>query len=220
MSAAEDRFYQVTAEGLRERQNMEQQNKATLEENSALKIEIRNLKADLEGTKDLYNSQLTLLRAENVEQDEAQLQLEIDFWIDYESLQEKHMENIKSISSELRRTKATLKRRELRIQKMVKTPYGYRCIPRPRRDLHTLAPKGGHSKRTMRLARSIILPTTANEVQCINRESGSRQRLYGSKEIQSKTGEVLASMLSIEEVSVIYVVNGKWHQLGLKLQTS
>lgn len=67
MSAAEDRFYQVTAEGLRERQNIEQQNKATLEENSALKIEICNLKVDLEAIKDLYDCQLTLLQAENVE---------------------------------------------------------------------------------------------------------------------------------------------------------
>jgi len=125
MIAADDRFLQSKAEGIRERQNIELQHKSMLEENFALQTQNRNLDADLQGTKDLYDSQLTVLRVENVKRDEARLQLEIDFWIDYESLKEKHIENIKSISSELKRTKVTLKQRDFRIQKMVKPPYGY-----------------------------------------------------------------------------------------------
>ena len=61
----------------------------------------------------------------------------------------------------------------------------------------------GSSKKTMRLARAIIAPTTLTKICSQNSETGSRRRLCGSHEKQVETGKVLANMLSVNEVSAI-----------------
>ena len=104
------------------------------------------------------------------------------------------------LSLALRRTSATLRRRENRLKKLVKTPYGYRSNVRPRKDVQDLARGGGQAKRTLRLARSILVPRTSMEVQMRDAANGSRERLCGTKETQEGTAKVLASMLSKHEV--------------------
>ena len=67
------------------------------------------------------------------------LQFELDMWIEIETMKEVHEEKLQSISLHLQKTKAALKRRELRLQNFVKMPFGYCSINRPRKDLSTLA---------------------------------------------------------------------------------
>lgn len=54
----------------------------------------------------------------------------IDVWIENENLKEKHSQKLNSISVELKRSKAMLKRPKIKLQKLVKTLYGYRSIVR------------------------------------------------------------------------------------------
>lgn len=98
-------------------------------------------------------------------------------------MRDEHETKLSRITAELRRVKSTLRRRELRLSKLVKTPYGYRSVVTRRKDVHDLAPTGGHAKRSLRLARSILVPAIARRVQESNVETGSRQQLCGNKEI-------------------------------------
>jgi len=63
------------------------------------------------------------------------LQLEVDYYIAFESIKEGHEAKLSKITIELRRVKATLRQRELRLSKLVKTPYGYQNVVRPRKDI-------------------------------------------------------------------------------------
>lgn len=146
---------------------------------------------------------MNVLNDRSKEESEERMKLELDFWIEIETLKESHEKSLQLIGAELKRTKATLRRREKRLQNLVKTPYGYHSVVRDRKDLSRLAPKGGHAKRMMRLARSIIVLATVNRIQTFNNTSGSKRRLCGTKDIQAETGKVLASMLSQTEVNAI-----------------
>jgi hypothetical protein len=126
---------------------------------------------------------------------------------------------LRSYKLQLNGTKVKLKCREARIQKMIKTPYGYRSTLRPRKDLCHLAPKGGHAKRTMRLARALIAPTTSLKIQSQNLESGSHRRLCRSKESQIETGKALVNMLFITEVSAM-CKSEKMAKVGIELTNS
>jgi len=123
--------------------------------------------------------------------------------VEIETMKESHAKALSTCALELKCTKATLRRRNIRLQNLVKTLFGYKSIVRSRKDLSTLAPKGGYTKRTLRLARSIILPTIVKDIQTMNIELDSRQRLYGSKATKTQTGKMLASILSQTKVFVI-----------------
>jgi hypothetical protein len=141
------------------------------------------------------------MNAFSSQNEESCLQLEIHYWIEIESLRENYEDKINSLKSDLKRTIATLRRREQRLQNLTKTPYGYRTTIRMKKDLSCLASTGGQAKRRLRLLRSVIAPTTTNHVQTVNQETGSRQRLRGDKMVQIQTGKVLASLLSETEVT-------------------
>jgi hypothetical protein len=74
---------------------------------------------------------------------------------------------------------------------------------RARKDLHELSQSGGHAKNQRRLARSIIAGATMQYIQKRNAQTGSKQRLCGSEEIQIQSGKVLATILSKKEVSTM-----------------
>jgi len=133
-----------------------------------------------------------------------------------ESLKQTHEERVQSIAFELKGTKATLRRRDLRLQKLVKTPCGYRSTVRDRRDIHTLAPNGGHAKRAIRLARCILTLATTKEVQTRNSQNGTNQRLCGSEDTQSGTAQVLTSLLTMKEVNAM-CESSKLSSIGVKM---
>jgi hypothetical protein len=198
-----DRLLQFTREEIQRRERLEEQNRASLLETKLLKNEICSIKSECIVMKDFYEDRLSHLHAKQAEYEEERLQMEIDFWVEMESQKQCQAEKLSSITSALKRTKATLSRREKKLQNLVKTPHGYRSIVKPRRDLASLAPRGGQAKRIIRLARSIINPATTGEIQTANSVAGSRRRLLGSKETQRQTGQVLASVFSQIEVSAM-----------------
>lgn len=185
-----DHFLRFTKAKIHEREILEQQNRASFQECNTLQSEIHDLKLEFNGLKVLYDDSLCRLNANITKTKEECLQLEINFWID-ESSQEKYLQKFSSILLELKKTKATLKWREAKIERMVQTPYQYRSIVWNQRDLFTLAPKGGQAKGSLRLARSIILPTTTKEIQGRNHEIGRRQHLCSNKATQTDTKRYL-----------------------------
>lgn len=76
---------------------------------------------------------------------EASLQKEVDFWVYTETEKEAYEKKLSESSSELKRTQATLRRREICLEKLIKTPYGYHSSIRPRKDVRDLALGGGHA---------------------------------------------------------------------------
>lgn len=185
------------------RERLVEQNQVLLLANELLKGEVSTLSEENQRMIFAYEDRLRILGVETAELNKNRWEMELEFWIEIESLKECHSQKLSTIALELKRTKATLRRRENRLSNLIKTPYGYRSTVRDRKDLSTLAPGGGHAKRTMRLARSIIVPATTRHIQSSNNASGSRQRLWGSKDTQSQTGRVLASLLSQTEVTAI-----------------
>lgn len=111
-----------------------------------------------------HESCMSSLTARLKEESDDRMQLELGLWVEIEALKESHEKSLSTCALELKRTKATLRRRDIRLQNLVKTPFGYRSIVRGRKDLSALAPKGGHAKRTLRLARSIILPAIVKDI--------------------------------------------------------
>ena len=158
--------------------------------------EVNTLRAENERMLVSSESRMSSLTARLKEESDGRMQLELDLWVEIEALKKSHEKSLSTCALELKRTKATLRRRDIRLQNLVKTPFGYRSIARGRKDLSALAPKGGHTKRTLRLACSIILPATVKNIQTMNIESGSRQRLHGSKVTEAQTCTILASLLS------------------------
>lgn len=164
-----------------------------------------------------YESRLTALNAKSQLESDERLRLEVEMWIEIQySQNESHEKSLIELTSVLKRTKATLKRREKRLENLVKTPFGYRSCVREAKDLSNLAPKGGHTKRRIRLARTIMNLTTVKNIQTLNKISGVRRRLCGTKEKQAETGKVLASMLSQSEVSTI-CEDPKLKPIGVKI---
>lgn len=86
---------------------------------------------------------MSVLNDQSKEEREECMKLELEFWIEIETLNESHEKSLQTMGAELKRTKATLRRRERRLENLVKTPYGYRSVVRDRKDLSRLAPKGG-----------------------------------------------------------------------------
>ena len=195
---------------------LDEENCATLVANNVLKDELRALREENERLIRDYENRMSILNDRSKDESEERMQLELDLWIEIETLNESHERSLQAMSVELKRTKAMLRRREKRLENLVKTPYGYRSVVRDRKDLSRLAPNGGHAKRMMRLARSIIVPATVNRIQASNNTSGSRRRLCGTKDIQVKIGKVLASMLSQTEVNAI-CEEPKLEGVGVKL---
>jgi len=151
-----------------------------------------------------------------VQSKEESLQVEIDCWIELESQREIHEEQLKRIEGKLKSTTAMLKRCEKRLKNLVKTPYGYRSIVRERKDLSALSQNGGHAKRVRQLARTVIVPTIVKKIQVENHQTGSRQRLCGSRETQVETGKALASMLTQTEV-ITMCKTSKLNTVGIRM---
>jgi hypothetical protein len=78
----------------------------------------------------------------------------------------------------------------------MKIPFGYRDIGQDRKDLSKWTKKGGHAKRQLHLAESIIVPATVSNIKLSNKQYGSKKHLCFSKEVQLETSKMLASMLS------------------------
>ena len=202
-SSEKDRLLHFTRCELQSRVQLNEENHATLVANDVLKDEVRALREENERLLCSFESCMCVLNDRSKEEREEHMKLELKLWVEIETLNESHEKSLQAIGTELKRTKTTLRRREKRLENLVKTPYGYRSVVRDRKDLSKLAPKGGHAKRMMRLARSIIVPATKNKIQASNNTSGSRRRLCGTKDIEVQTGKVLASMLSQTEVNAI-----------------
>jgi len=186
-----NRLLQFSRDELLARQIAEEKNQETLVSNELLKSEVQSLKKECHR-----------LNAFSSQNEESCLQLEINYWIEIESLRESYKNKINSLKSDLKRTIATLRQREQRLQNLTKTPYGYHTTIRMKKDLSCLASTGGQAKRRLRLLRSVIAPTTTNHVQTVNQETGSRQRLCGdNKMVQIQTSKVLASLLSEIELT-------------------
>lgn len=144
-----------------ERKKIEAQFSLVLSISEDLKVEISNLREEYSKSKALYEGRTSELINKSTQDSDKLLQLEVDSYIAIESMRDEHETKLSRITAELRRVKSTLRRRELRLSKLVKTPYGYRSVVRQRKDVCDLAPTGGHAKRSLRLARSILVPATA-----------------------------------------------------------
>jgi hypothetical protein len=114
-----------------------------------LKSEVNTLRAENERMLVSSESRMSSLTARLKEESDDRMQLELDLWVEIEVLKESHEKSLSTCALELKRTKATLRRRDIQLQNLVKTPFGYRSIVRGRKDLSALAPKGGHTKRTL-----------------------------------------------------------------------
>ena len=188
---------------IQSRENIVQQSREVLVTTDSLRGELSTLREEYSTMQFDHEERIRNFTAIESQSAEDRIQVELDLWILIESEKEQNEEKFKLIQGQLNRTKATLRRREAKIGKLIRTPFGYRSIVRPRKDLCDLAPGGGQAKRTMRLARAIIAPTTLTKICSQNSETGSRRRLCGSHEKQAETGKVLANMLSVNEVSAI-----------------
>ena len=215
-SEENERLLIFTQSELQSRQRLDEENFESLVVNSLLKDEVATLKSENERLIIEYESRLTALNAKSQLESDERLRLEVEMWIEIQSQNESHEKSLIELASVLKRTKATLKRREKRLENLVKTPFGYRSCVREAKDLSNLAPKGGHTKRRIRLARTIMNPTTVKNIQTLNKISGVRRRLCGTKEKQAETGKVLASMLSQSEVSTI-CEDPKLKPIGVKI---
>lgn len=67
----------------------------------------------------------------------------LDMWIEIETQRKRNEEELKSYKLRLSRTKAKLRRCEAKREKLIKTPFRYHSVVRPRKDLRDLAPRGG-----------------------------------------------------------------------------
>ena len=215
-SEEKERLLIFTQSELQSRQQLDEENSESLVVNSLLKDEVATLKNENERLISEYESRLTTLNAKSQLESDERLRLEVEMWIEIQSQNESHERSLIELASVLKRTKATLKRREKRLENLVKTPFGYRSCVREAKDLFNLAPKGGHTKRRIRLARTIMNPTTVRNIQTSNKISGVRRRLCGTKETQAETRKVLASMLSQSEVSTI-CEDPKLKPIGVKI---
>lgn len=65
-----------------------------------------------------------------------------------------HAEELQVIRGNLENARRDVQKLQSRMQKMVKTPFGYRQQVRSRRDISTLVQTGGHAKAMRRLART------------------------------------------------------------------
>ena len=179
------------------RERIVEENQTLISCSKKLKSGLLDLHLEFTRMQASFDEHLSCARATIEENSETSLQTEIDFWVYTETQKEAYEKRLSELSSELKRTKATLRRREIRLEKLIKTPYGYQSNVRPRKDVRDLAPGGGQAKQTAQLVRSLLVPRTVAEIQTRNAENGMRE---GNKKIQEGTAKVLASMLSKGEV--------------------
>ena len=123
------------------------------------------LREEYSRSKALYERRTSHLIDKFEQDSDERFHLEVDSYIAIEFIRNEHEIKLLRITAELRRVKSTLRRRELSLSKFVKTPYEYRNVVRRRKDVYDLAPTGGHAKRSLRLARSILVPATTKCVQ-------------------------------------------------------
>lgn len=198
-----DRMLQFTRKESLTCERLAVENREKILVNESLESEVILLRGECARTKGICDETLSRLNDITVQSVEDCVQTEVNCWIEIESEREIHEQRVKLIEIKLKSTTAMLRRREKRLQNLVKTPYGYRTIVRQRKDLASLAPRGGHFKRMLRLARSVIIPTTSRKMQSENQHTGKRQRLCGSKYSQEQTGKALSCMFSQTEVGVM-----------------
>lgn len=103
-----------------------------------------------------------------------------------------------------------------KIERMIKTPFGFRSQVRTRRDIHALSQSGGHAKALKRLARAVIAPSTTWNIQRQNRASHTHRRLCGDKEKQVENGKLFATMLSKTELNSL-ISSPALHQTGVQM---
>jgi len=120
-----------------------------------------------------YESHISSLNTQLRDESDDRMQLELDLWVEIEIIKESHARALSTCASKLKCTKATLNRQDAQLQNLVKTLFGYRNIIKGRIDLSALTSKGGHAKKTLRLAHSILLLATVKDVQTKNIEFGS-----------------------------------------------
>jgi len=65
----------------------------------------------------------------------------LELWIEIKTLNESHEKSLQAMGAELKRSKATLRCREKRLENLMKTPYGHRSGVRDRKNLSRLTPK-------------------------------------------------------------------------------
>ena len=198
------------------RERIAEENQTLISCSKKLKSDLLDLQLEFTRMQASFDEHLSCARATIEENRETSLQTEIDFWVYTKTQKEAYEKRLSELSSELKRTKATLRRREIRLEKLIKTPYGYRSKVRPRKDVRDLAPRGGQAKRTARFVRSLLVSRTVVEIQTRNAENGTREQLCGNKEIQEGTAKVLASMLSKGEV-IAMCESSKLSTIGVRM---
>lgn len=172
-----NRLLEFANHELQARETVVQQSREALLVTESLRNEVLMLREESSAICSAHEERNSSLLVDQARSAEESFQMKLDLSIELDSERKRSEEKLKSIQLQLNRTKATLRRREAKPQKLVKTPFGYRSSIRPRKDLCDLAPGGGHAKRTIKLARAIIAPTTSLYIQSQNQETGSRQRL-------------------------------------------
>lgn len=211
-----DRLLTFTRSETSVRERIAEENRTLVSLSERLKNEFSGLQLEFRRMQASYDERLSRSHATVEGNCEDNLQKEVDFWVYTETQKEAYEKKLSELSSKLKRTKATLRRREIRLEKLIKTPYGYRSSIRPRKDVRDLAPGGGQAKRAIRLARSILVPRTVTEIQTRNAENGTRERLCGNKETQKGTAKVLGSMLSRQEV-ISMCESSKLSSVGIQM---
>lgn len=104
-------------------------------------------------------------------------------------------EKVEALEVELARCRVDYSSLEQKMKHMVETPLGFR------KRVHGLKMKCiGYAKRRKTMLRAQIQPTIVTSVQESNKWDGRKRRLGGEGDLQSKTAEAIASILSAGEV--------------------
>lgn len=183
------------------------QSKLSQRQVERLQSEIILVQNNLNFVKEKHVEELADLRKELEESMQAEIALESDIDV----MSKEHAEAIQLLDQSRTAEIATLKlehdgtlrslsKLQSKWERLRSTPYGYRKQVRKRRDLSMLSQTGGQAKAMRRLARSILAPTSVQEIQTSNALNQKKQRLYGTKEQQIESGKLLAKILSKTEV--------------------
>ena len=117
-----------------------------------------------------------------------------------QALEQSHKVEFQKLKLEHEQTALCRSRLQKKWSRLHATPYGYRKQVRKRRDIATLSQTGGQMKALRRLARSVIAPSTVQNIQEGNAVNHTKQRLHDSKEQQIEFGKILSKIFSKIEV--------------------
>jgi len=103
---------------LQAREKLEDDNRQTLFTSELLKSEINYLEMKCIQPKDCLLAKLNT-------HEESRFEMEVDFWIEIESLRETYKEKLKRFKFESKKTNSTLRQTKSRLQNLIKTHYRY-----------------------------------------------------------------------------------------------